>query len=205
MPLCRARILPDTIVEFKKSHKQANISIAEGSHTELIEPLRDGELDFLIGALRDPPPGPDLIQVPLFDDCPVILARPDHPLTALKQQPPLEDLAEYEWCIPQKGVPLRDKWVSIFDASGLEPPRVGVECGSAIAIRQLLMKTDFLTLLSLDQAAVELEAGWLTVIGQMPESLTRTIGITHREGWHPTNLQSLFIEELKNHIQPANN
>ena len=197
MPLCRARVLPNAIVEFREKYSEVEISIAEGSHIELIEPLRNGELDFLIGALRDPPPGADLVQEPLFDDCPVILGRFDHPLAKYQQNAPAAALTRYEWCIPQKGIPLRDRWEAHFMSEGLMPPRVSVECGSGIAIRQILMKTDFLTLLSLDQVAVELEAGWLTVIGRMPQTLTRTIGLTYREGWLPTRTQKAFIETLR--------
>ncbi len=197
MPLCRARVLPESIVRFQEAHPDSEISIAEGSHVELVEPLRDGELDFLVGALRDPIPGPDLVQVPLFQDRPVFLARSGHPLPVRHDAIDLRDLSEFEWCIPQRGVPLRDRWQDLFDALGSNTPNVKVECGSVIAIRQILMKTDCLTLLSPDQVAVELEAGWLKIVGLAPESLTRTIGLTYRENWRPTSLQEEFISALK--------
>jgi DNA-binding transcriptional LysR family regulator len=196
MPLSRARILPDSIVQFIEEYPNADISVAEGSHIELIEPLRDGELDFLIGALRDPAPGRDLVQIPLFDDCPVVLGRAGHPLTQC-ESPDLAQLSEYDWCIPQKGVPLRDRWEAMYVKDNLPIPRVAVECGSGLAIRQILMRTDFLTLLSPDQVAVELEAGWLSIIAHIPDTLTRTIGLTYREDWHPTQLQKTFLEVLK--------
>ena len=197
MPLCRARVLPESIVRFQSIHADSEICIAEGSHIELVEPLRDGELDFLIGALRDPLPGPDLVQVPLFTDRPVFIARSGHPLPARRTAIDLQDLTGFEWCIPQRGVPLRDRWQDLFDALGPRTPRVKVECGSVIAIRQILMKTDCLTILSPDQVAVELEAGWLKIVGLAPENLTRTIGLTHRENWRPTPLQDAFLSTLK--------
>ena len=57
MPLSRARLLPAAVTAFHRVHPQVEIRIVEGSHAELIEPLRDGEIDLLIGALRDPAPG----------------------------------------------------------------------------------------------------------------------------------------------------
>lgn len=195
LPLCRARVLPATIVAFQKAHPSTNLNVAEGSHIELVEPLRDGELDFLIGALRDPPPGADLVQEPLFDDRPVVLARSGHPLTGGNAD--IDSLTRYEWCIPQRGVPLRERWQAMFEDAGLTPPRVRVECGSVITIRQILIGTDCLTILSPDQVAVELEAGWLKIIAPAPEGLTRTIGLTFRQGWRPTALQSTFISMLR--------
>lgn len=195
MPLCRARVLPATIVAFQKSHPATDLFVAEGSHVELVEPLRDGELDFLIGALREPPPGPDLVQEPLFEDRPVVLARSGHPLSGGNAD--IDSLTRYEWCIPQRGVPLRERWESMFQEAGIAPPRVRVECGSVITIRQILLGTDCLTILSPDQVAVELEAGWLKIVAPAPEGLTRMIGLTYREGWRPTALQSGFIGALR--------
>lgn len=196
MPLCRARVLPAAIIDFQSRFPAARVKVAEGSHVELIEPLRDGELDFLIGALRDPPPGADLVQTPLFDDQPVVLARKDHPLLAGRNPPDLETLARFDWCIPGRGVPLRESWQTMFADAGLAAPRIQIECGSVITIRQILIGTDYLTLLSPDQVAVELEAGWLKIVSSTPLSLIRRIGVTHREGWRPTALQKSFLETL---------
>lgn len=196
MPLSRAKVLPKAIVEFKAQNPAAHVLVAEGSYFELIEPLRNGELDFLIGALRDPSPGPDLVQTELFVDLPVIIARAAHPLKTTRRRIDLKKLTTFEWCVPKKGVPLRESWEAMFIDRGLTVPPVSVECGSVMAIRQILLGTDCLTLLSADQLAVELEAGWLKVIGQAPSSMQRKIGLTHREGWHPTSLQSAFVETL---------
>ena len=199
MPLCRARVLPSAIVNYQKKFPDIDINIAEGSFIELIEPLRNGELDFLIGALRDPGPGPDLVQVPLFEDAPVIVARSGHPLLSQTNLPPMpvKALAKYPWCVPNSGVPLREKWEGLFLEEGLTVPRISVECGSVIANRQILMKTDCLTILSPDQVAVELEAGWLSIVCSLPPRLNRMIGLTHREGWRPTMSQSNFLQDLK--------
>ena len=197
MPLCRARILPATIVDFQRDYPEFEVLVAEGSHAELVDPLRDGELDLLIGALRNPAPGRDLVQEPLFVDKPVVLGRAQHPLARRKGQATLADLARYDWCLPQRGVPLRDRWASLFAAEGLTPPHVRVEIGSGIAIRQILMNTDALTLLSPDQVALELESKWLTVVAKT--QLTRTIGLICRADWRPTLAQRRFIETLRSH------
>ena len=197
MPLSRARLLPKAVAAYHRTHPEIDIIIAEGSHAELIEPLRDGELDLLIGALRDPPPGEDVQQVPLFQDHPVIIGRRGHPLQNEKGDTPnAATLAAYPWIISAEGTPLRKQWERMFSDAGAAAPHVPIECGSVITIRQLLIEGDYLTLLSLDQVAVELEAGWLCVICSAPEGLMRTIGITTRTGWVPTKMQAAFIETL---------
>jgi LysR family transcriptional regulator, regulator for genes of the gallate degradation pathway len=198
MPLSRARLLPAAVTAFYRAHPDAFISISEGSWQELIEPLRDGELDLLIGALRNPSPGADVEQCPLFADRPVVIGRAGHPLATLPNATPaLSRLADYPWTVPAPGAPLRAQWERMFAQAGIAIPRVPVECGSVITIRQILLDSDFLTLLSPDQLAVELKSGLLTIICDAPEGLSRTIGITTRAGWRPTAMQRAFVEVLK--------
>jgi LysR family transcriptional regulator of gallate degradation len=197
MPLSRARLLPAAITAFYKDYGHVEIRIIEGSHSELIEPLRDGEIDFLVGALRSPLPGDDVIQTPLFDDQPVIIGRKGHPMTATG----IAQLAAYPWIISAPGTPLRTLWEQMFEQGGIAPPRVPIECGSVITIRQILRDTDFLTLLSPDQVAVELEAGWLANLGDAPGDLRRTIGMTARADWRPTAIQAAFVDTLRRTVQ----
>jgi DNA-binding transcriptional LysR family regulator len=204
MPLSRARILPAAAAAFHARHPEIAISIIEGSYAELAAPLRDGQIDVMIGALRDPPPGPDLVQTALFEDRPVILGRRGHPMMRrisdmLHPDPQalLRMLADYDWIVSGPGTPLRAQWQGMFDAAGLVAPRVPIECGSVITIREILTKTDFLTLLSPDQVSVELEAGWLDLICPAPRGILRRIGVTTRANWRPTILQQAFLNELQ--------
>jgi DNA-binding transcriptional LysR family regulator len=66
-----------------------------------------------------------------------------------------------------------------------------------MTIRQILIESDFLTLLSRDQVAVELEAGWLVKLCDTPPGLKRTIGTTTRASWRPTTMQQAFADALR--------
>lgn len=193
MPLCRAQLLPNAIGEFHRLFPEVDIAVVEGSHTELVGPLRDGEIDMMIGALRDDVPG-DLARQPLFVDRPVILGRASHPLAGSARLPTAGQLAAYPWIVPSPQTPLRGLWEQMFRSEGLAPPRVAIECGSVIVIRQLLIKEDYLTVLSPAQLAVELEAGWLKCICPSPPTIERTIGVTRRADWRPTPMQQRFID-----------
>lgn len=195
MPLSRARLLPQAIGVFHAGHPQVDLTIVEGSHAELVGPLRDGEIDLLVGALRAEAPD-GIAQRPLFDDRPIIIGRAGHPLAGRGGTIDASDLASYPWIVPAPGTPLRTLWATMFAAAGVAPPHVPIECGSVIMVRQILVGSDFLTLLSTDQVQVELEAGWLTAIGDAPGEVSRTIGISTRDDWHPTALQTRFIETL---------
>jgi LysR family transcriptional regulator, regulator for genes of the gallate degradation pathway len=194
MPLSRAKLLPKAVMAFHARYPDVQLAIVEGAYSELIEPLRDGEIDLLIGALRDPAAGDDVAQYPLFDDHPVIMARSDHPLAGT--QPNIEDLARFPWVIAGPGTPLRHQWERLFSAHSIAAPPVPIESGSAMMIRQILLGTGCLTLLSRDQLAVELDAGLLVELCPAPSDLKRTIGISTRAGWRPTVFQSAFFDAL---------
>ena len=196
MPLSRARLLPDAIAAFLRDHAHVDFAVAEGSHAELVGPLRDGDIDMMIGALRDEPPAADLVQSALFTDQPVILARPGHPLARDAGRLDAADLAAFPWIMAAEGTPLRGLWRRMFALADVALPVVPIECGSVITIRQLLRQTDCLTMLSPDQVAVELEAGWLVRLSVAPGAVSRTIGLTTRADWRPTPLQQAFITTL---------
>lgn len=194
MPLSRARILPAAVTRFQRRHPRVRLSIAEGARAELVEPLRNGALDLMIGALRDPLIEVELAQLPLFDDQPAIFGRVGHPLAGLS--PTVGQLAEYPWTVPAHGAPLRDSFDRFFSSANTDLPQVPIESGSVMMIRQILVDSDYLTLLSPDQVAVELEAGWLTRISGLPRSMGRTIGVTTRADWRPTAVHREFLADL---------
>jgi DNA-binding transcriptional LysR family regulator len=85
----------------------------------------------------------------------------------------------------------------MFEDAGLAVPQVPIESGSVMAIRQLLIESDLLTMLSPDQVAVELEAGWLVALGNAPLAQERTVGVTSRASWRPTTIQAEFLDDLR--------
>lgn len=194
MPLSRARWLPETILRFHAAHPRVAIAVVEGSHAELAGPLRDGEIDLMLGALREAVVLDDLRQEAVFEDRPQLVMRAGHPLLA-QREPAGAALAAFPWILPARDTPLRRYWEAMMRAAGAEPPAVGIECGSVLTVRQLLLGSDALTLLSPAQLAVELQAGVLAAL-PTPAPVLRRIGITTREGWRPTAPQAAFVALL---------
>lgn len=192
MPLSRALLLPHALALFLADARGTVIDVVEGSWRELIDPLLDGVIDLMIGALRsDPPAGID--QVPLFTDRLAIFGRAGHPLAGRSVD--LDQLAAQPWVVGPTGTPLRSHWETLFVKRPL--PAVPVECGSVMVIRGLLAESDLLTLVSPDQVALEVDAGLLVRIGPELTDTVRTIGITTRSGWRPTAGQARLIALLQ--------
>lgn len=196
MPLAHARLLPDAMAALHVSHPGARMAVVEGAHRELIDQLRDGRIDLTIGALRDPAPGPDVVQELLFVDTLAVVARARHPLVTARSADAAA-LAAYPWIVSPAGTPLRDHWERMIAGIDAARPAAPIECGSVMTIRRLLLSADYLTLLSADQVWLELDSGLLGIVrGALPAPV-RMIGITTRADWRPTDLQAGFVTMLR--------
>jgi LysR family transcriptional regulator of gallate degradation len=194
MPLSRARWLPETILRFTKAQPGVDVAVVEGSHSELAGPLRDGEIDLMLGALREAAVLDDLRQEAVFEDQPALVMRAGHPLLG-EASVTGAMLAQFPWILPARDTPLRQYWEDMMRTAGAEP-HVAIECGSVLTVRQLLLGSEALTLLSAAQLAVELQAGVLAARAT-PVPVRRTIGVTTREGWRPTGPQEAFVGILR--------
>jgi DNA-binding transcriptional LysR family regulator len=193
MPLCRARLLPAALARFLGENPSADISIVEGAWRDLVEPLRDGSIDLMIGALRSDPEPEGLTQTPLVEDHLVVIGRVGHPLAG-EGTPSLDALARFPWVIGPARSPLRHQWERLFGKT--ESLSAPIECGSVMTIRGLLSATDFLTLLSPAQVALEVASGVLTEIGGPLTASRRVIGYSTRASWRATSLQARFLAHL---------
>lgn len=194
MALSRSVLLPATMAELLRRRPDVRVDVVDGSYLELVELLRSGRIDILIGALRDRP-GRDLVQEPLFTNRLTIIGRADHPLAAKVAS--FEDLAAYPWIVARRASGLLNRWQEMFDRSDKPRPRAPIQCGSVALIRELLVRSDFLTLLSSDQVNAEIASGTLVPIASCVPDTMRTIGAICRRGWFPTHLQEEFLTLLR--------
>ena len=168
----------------------------DGPYAELLRGLRHGDLDVLIGALRDPLPSDDVIQEPLLDDTLAIVVGPHHPL-AHKSNLSVADTMAYPWIAPPKATPTGTYLYHMLDVANADATPVRVVSSSLVLVRGLLSKGNYVTLISLQQTKVERAQGLIIPLNiSLPES-TRSIGLTYRTDWKPTPTQGHFFELLR--------
>jgi len=198
MPLARSHIVPAAVSNFQEKHPDFHISIVGAPYGDLIAGLRNGSIDFLIGALRDKLLSSDIKQEFLFDDTLSILMRPDHPLarhSSLDQSA----LLKFPWVMPPVASPLYGHFKMLFDGQNL--PTDLIETNAFSVARVLLTTSDRLMLLSDAQARHELNNEQLISRPIQDQIITRTIGLTVRKGWKPTQMQTSLLKYLSSTIQ----
>ena len=196
LPLARSYIVPAALLEFSHAHPDHGVEIIDGTYANLLASLRSGESDILIGALRDPAPGGDVVQEHLFDDPLAIVARAGHPLAAARR-PTVASLRKHQWIAPRRGSPLRAQFDELLASSGGKTPVAALECNSLAAARAFLLESDRLMLLSAHQIHYEMRAGLLVALPHPFGNVRRPIGLTLRREWRPTALQERLLEVLR--------
>ncbi|MBJ7539208.1 LysR family transcriptional regulator [Marinomonas transparens] len=196
MPLARTTILPKSILRFNDRHPDVNVNVTDGPYGDLLHHLRQGDIDMILGALRQPSPADDVIQEELWSPPLSIVARDGHPLMA-KENISAQDLAQYAWAVPSQGTPTRQAFEAIFHDAQMSLPTRLVESSSQILVRELLLESDRLTLISAHQVEREININLLKVINFPLEHTRRPIGLCVRKSWLPTVTQSHFLSLLR--------
>jgi LysR family transcriptional regulator, regulator for genes of the gallate degradation pathway len=198
MPLARSHILPEAIDRLTRDRPNVQARIVDGPYADLLYGLRHGDIDLLIGALREPAPIEDIEQIPLFDDPLCVVARVGHPLFS-KARITSADLMDYPWVVSPAGTPTRAYFEAMFSAD--ERARLSglIETSSLVMMRGALLRSDRLTLISAHQIVTERELGLLAPLPVATPGSARRIGLTIRRDWRPTATHEL----LMNHIRAA--
>ena len=196
LPLARTFVLPNAINALLAERPDVDFSVVDGPYDDLLHALRHGDIDMLVGALRDPVPVEDIEQLPLFDDRLAIVARPTHPLVGSSRLR-LKDLTSFPWIVPRTGTPTRENFEMIFAGRDEIRPRLVVEASSLILIRGLLTDSDSLALISAHQIRHEENLNVLRRLDFKVPAAPRQIGLTLRENWRPTASQKRMIELLE--------
>jgi LysR family transcriptional regulator, regulator for genes of the gallate degradation pathway len=180
LPLARTSVIPIAIAAALAKHPNLSIRTIESPYEALAAGLRDGDIDFVVGALRSGDENAGLRTDAQFEDRLGIVVRAEHPLARTRAT--LADLLGRQWILPRPGAPARRLIEASFLAHDLEPPFPSVETGDLALLRGLLTNTDMLTAISPHQMWFEIEQGRIAEVDVDLGETTRDIGITIREG-----------------------
>lgn len=196
LPLSRSVVLPDALARFRALRPRQRVTVVDGTYDDILGGLRRGDIDLMLGAMRDPAPVDDIAQEPLFLDHLAVLARPGHPLAG-QAEVSTEALAAQGWVVPREGTPSRDQFDMMFAAEGQPGPDSILECGSVLLMRELLTRSDLLGCISGRQAEAEVANGLLVRLRPAIDWPGRPIGLSYRASWLPTRAQGLLLDLIR--------
>jgi LysR family transcriptional regulator of gallate degradation len=195
LPLMPKPVLAHTVGLLLRDYPAVRVELMEASHDALVANLRSGELDVVVGALRQPRMGGDVVERELFEDPHVVVARRGHPLTGRAVLDETE-LARFPWVTPTRGTPRRGFVEDLFARLPVRPSIVA-ETSSLTIMTALLTESDCLTLMAQSQALHEFQNAGLALLPIRFREAERTVGVTTRSGWLPTAVQRRFLTLLR--------
>lgn len=194
MPFGGSVLLASVLDDFLRLHPSADIHIFSDSAAEMAKSLLAGNADLVIGLLQEHET-PELVSEALAQTPYSVVVRRGHLLTQ-KGRITLADLAGGEWVIGTPGSHRRHCFDRLF--SGVDSPPSQIATCTAPIIRQLLERSDRLTLMTTYE--LQYADGRLRALPFGPILPVPSIGIMMRANWMPTRLHTEFIAFLRAHV-----
>ncbi|WXL25496.1 pca operon transcription factor PcaQ [Ectopseudomonas mendocina] len=151
-------LIPDVVRRLHERHPALVISVATGQSTELLDKLRAGDLDLVVGRVSDSPRIEGLTFEHLYSESMILVVRPGHPLL----QTPLRDvamLADYPVVVPLAGTIIRRYANSLFVQCGIGLPSQRLETISVALSRRYVQSCDAVWVAPLDAVRQDLVRG----------------------------------------------
>jgi LysR family transcriptional regulator of gallate degradation len=195
LPPTRTRLVPDAILALISEYPDVNVRVVDGIFPALFAMLMHGEMDILVGTLRDPLPQGTNAEFLLYDRVSIVV-RPEHPL-ARQDVVTLEDCLQYDWILPNSSAPLRQFFNKVLQSHGYNTPKRYTEVDSIIVGRSLLCNSDRIAILSYFHVEQEVRWGRLSTLALPLPDAGRKFGILTKEDYLPTPFVAAFIEGLR--------
>lgn len=192
-PTAAPHFVPSAAIHFLQTNPKAYLEIQEGTMDHLIDKLKQGKLDLVIGRLDNYRPDRELRSEQLYLDPISIVARPHHPLT-FKADICWQDVDGYEWIVWPPGTPIRSRLDNALTAAGIRAPIFRVKSTSQVANLWLLQYSDMLAVVSKSVAEHFRRRGLLVELKLPLDIADGAVGMVWREQVLQDNLLDVLIE-----------
>lgn len=200
LSLAKNHLLPSAIEKLVAHSKNVRVEVIQGTYDSLVNELRNGSIDLLVGAVRGAAAHEDLAEEILFTERYCLVVGPAHPLLDVPTIT-MQHLQAYEWVVPRQNSPIRDYFDDLFAKDGL-PPRCHVETSDFATVRALLQNGFRISIMSPSQIKIDRRVGLLSPLVFDDLTASRAIGVTVRRDWLPTEAHAALIQILRE-TQPA--
>lgn len=176
--------LPKVLGQFKQEFPNAQIRIDVRNRQQLVELLRDGDIDIAI--MGRPPKEIDTRVEPFASHPHLFIANPSHPLAGRTNLNP-QVLNQYELISRENGSGTRFIMETYLAEHGLTPI-VSMEMSSNETIKQAVMADLGISFVSLHTIGAELKAGQIAVLDIQDTPVMRT--------WHVVALNKRNASQM---------
>ncbi len=154
-------LLPDVVRRLHQQHAALVVSVVTGPSAHLLDQLRVGALDLVVGRMTDSPQIEGLSFEHLYSESMVLVVRPGHALL----QADLQDrsqLGDYPVVLPLAGTTIRRYADSLYVQCGIVMPQQRLETLSVALSRRYVQRSDAVWIAPQDAVRQDLARGELS-------------------------------------------
>ncbi|WP_321505281.1 pca operon transcription factor PcaQ [Breoghania sp.] len=196
LPNVGARMMPRALSGFHKAAPQTLVRVSTGSNAHLLDDLKRGAMDLVVGRLVDPADMVGLSFEHLYSEPLTLVVRAGHPI-ARQTAFDISEIEAYPISLPTAGTVIRNDIDRYLIANGVRLVGERVETISVTFGRSHVLASD--TVWAVPRGAVldDLAAGLLAELPIDRTPLMGAIGLTTRSDVAPTPLTSLLIATIR--------
>lgn len=196
LPTVAARIMPKAVQRAKAAGLAASIVIEAGPNGWLIDQLKQGGLDLVVGRLAEPQVMMGLAFEHLYSEPIVFVVRPGHP-AATGRPVRLEDIAHHTLIMPARGSIIRPEIDSLFIQEGIGRIDDRIEAVEPQFSRAYVRASDAVWIISHGVVAGDLDEGTLVRLPLSTSVSGGPVGLTTRAGHAPTSAAEQLVRAVR--------
>ncbi|KAB1120946.1 pca operon transcription factor PcaQ [Neorhizobium galegae] len=205
LPTVSTRVMPRAMTLFLAEKTGSRVKIVTGDNAVLMEQLRVGELDLVVGRLALPEKMTGLSFEHLYSEQVVFAVRAGHPLLDGKRSI-FEGLADYPVLMPTRGSIIRPSVEQFLIANGVASLPTQVETVSDAFGRAFVRSSDAIWIISAGVVAADIEDGVLATLPIDTSETRGPVGLTIRADANPSTPLSILMQTIRQaavEIMPA--
>lgn len=196
LPTVSARVMPLAVDLFLKEKTGAAIKIVTGENAVLLEHLRLGALDLVVGRLAAPEKMTGFFFEHLYSEQVLFVVRSGHPLAAPGRDI-FAGLGEFPVLMPTRESVIRPFVDRLFITNGMTAPATEIETVSDSFGRAFLRQSDAVWIISRGVVMNELLSGAFVSLPVNTEETRGPVGLTMRTDNAPSAAFSVLLQTIR--------
>ncbi|PDT49899.1 pca operon transcription factor PcaQ [Sinorhizobium fredii] len=196
LPTVSTRIMPRAMALFLEEKTNARIKIVTGENAVLLEQLRVGDLDLVVGRLAAPDRMTGFSFEHLYSEQVVFAVRAGHPLLSGKQSV-FAHLGDYPVLMPTRASIIRPFVERFLIANGIAALPNQIETVSDSFGRAFVRSSDAIWIISNGVVATDIEDGLLAALPIDTSETKGPVGLTMRTDAIPSLPLSILMQTIR--------
>lgn len=196
LPTVSASVMPKAVAEFLETGTRNRLSVVTGQNRVLLDQLRGGELDLVVGRLAAPENMQGLVFDPLYRDWVVFIVDSSHPLAGRRRIDP-GDFDAFPVMVPTSDSIIHPFVDRLFIEQGFSRPPMAIETVSDSFGRAFVSRHAAIWIISRGVVASEIEAGEFVELPIDTESTLGSVGFAMRSEGELQPGTQLFVDIVR--------